>query len=263
VATFVEQGFPKVRGVETYGIFAPPGTPESTLQALHTSLVAASKDPALRAAFEQVGLEPLTLTPAEYAKQLQGEREFWAPSFAPPSSAPRRSHGRWRHQAAGRTSSGKTWKQRMTPGGNRTLCGPVPVASVHARLQADPVSAETMLKHPHCAATAPSSSNTQPWRVHVLAGAPMRELGDALVASFGEPPATLPFSGSAAGSGLGERRGGLRGPSRVVRHRPAGRRGSVKPDGEELSFFGAPVGLIFSTMRRGNSWLIWGCSCRT
>lgn len=79
VATFTEQGFPKVRGVDTYGIFAPPGTPESTIQALHSSMVAASKDPALRAAFEQVGLEPLTLTPGEYAKQLQREREFWAP----------------------------------------------------------------------------------------------------------------------------------------------------------------------------------------
>ena len=72
-------GLLEVRGVETYGIFAPPGAPESTIQALHTSMVAASKDPALRAAFEQVGLEPLTLTPGEYAKQLQREREFWAP----------------------------------------------------------------------------------------------------------------------------------------------------------------------------------------
>jgi len=41
--------------------------------------VAATKDPALRTAFEQVGLEPLTLAPQEYAKQLQREREFWAP----------------------------------------------------------------------------------------------------------------------------------------------------------------------------------------
>ncbi|WP_255481769.1 tripartite tricarboxylate transporter substrate-binding protein [Ramlibacter pinisoli] len=79
VATFVEQGFPKVRGVETYGIFAPPGTPAGTIQDLHASMVAASQDPALRTAFEQVGLEPLTLTPGEYAKQLQREREFWAP----------------------------------------------------------------------------------------------------------------------------------------------------------------------------------------
>ena len=79
VATFTEQGFPKVRGVENYGIFAPPGTPESAIQALHASMVAASKDPALRTAFEQVGLETVTVPPGEYAKQLQREREFWAP----------------------------------------------------------------------------------------------------------------------------------------------------------------------------------------
>jgi len=34
------------------------------------------------------------------------------------------------------------------------------------------------------AATAPSNSNTQPWRVHVLAGAPLKALGDALDAAF-------------------------------------------------------------------------------
>jgi tripartite-type tricarboxylate transporter receptor subunit TctC len=42
-------------------------------------MVAASNDPALRKAFEQVGLETVTLAPGEYAKQLQREREFWAP----------------------------------------------------------------------------------------------------------------------------------------------------------------------------------------
>jgi tripartite-type tricarboxylate transporter receptor subunit TctC len=79
VPTFIEQGFAKVRGVENYGVFAPPGTPESTVAALHASMVAAGKDPALRTAFERVGLETLTLAPGEYAQQLQREREFWAP----------------------------------------------------------------------------------------------------------------------------------------------------------------------------------------
>lgn len=79
VRTFVEQGFPKIRGVENYGIFAPPGTPDSTVQALYLSIVAASKDASLRAAFEQVGLETVTLPPGEYAKQLQRDRESWAP----------------------------------------------------------------------------------------------------------------------------------------------------------------------------------------
>lgn len=79
VATFIEQGFPKVLGVENYGVFAPPGTPESAVQALHASMVEASKDPALRTAFEQIGLETVTQPPGEYARQLQREREFWAP----------------------------------------------------------------------------------------------------------------------------------------------------------------------------------------
>lgn len=79
VPTFVEQGYPKIRGVENYGIFAPPGTPDSTVQSLHASIVTASKDPTLRTAFEQIGLEPLTLSPGEYARQLQSQREFWRP----------------------------------------------------------------------------------------------------------------------------------------------------------------------------------------
>lgn len=79
VPTFIEQGYPKVVGVENYGIFAPPGTSESTVQAVHASIVAATKDPALRSALEQNGLETLTLSPGEYAKQLASQREFWRP----------------------------------------------------------------------------------------------------------------------------------------------------------------------------------------
>jgi len=65
--------------VENYGIFAPPGRPDSAIQALYASIVAASKDQSLRAAFEKVGLETLTLAPSDYVRQLQREREFWAP----------------------------------------------------------------------------------------------------------------------------------------------------------------------------------------
>jgi tripartite-type tricarboxylate transporter receptor subunit TctC len=79
IPTFAEQGLPKIRGGETYGIFAPPGTPDATVKALHESMVVASKDAALRTGFAQVGLEPYTLPPQEYAKQLQREREFWGP----------------------------------------------------------------------------------------------------------------------------------------------------------------------------------------
>jgi tripartite-type tricarboxylate transporter receptor subunit TctC len=79
VPTFAEQGFAQIRGAETYGVFAPPGTPDATIRTLHESIAHAAKDPAMRSAFEQVGLEPFTQTPQEYARQLQRDREFWAP----------------------------------------------------------------------------------------------------------------------------------------------------------------------------------------
>lgn len=79
VATFAEQGFARIRGGETYGIFAPPGTPTATTKALHEAIVAASKDAALLAGLEQVGLEAFTLPPAEYAALLQRDRETWGP----------------------------------------------------------------------------------------------------------------------------------------------------------------------------------------
>jgi tripartite-type tricarboxylate transporter receptor subunit TctC len=79
VATFAEQGFAQLRGIETYGLFAPPGTPEASVRAIHQAIVEASKDPALLAAFEQVGLETFTLAPREYVALIQRDRESWGP----------------------------------------------------------------------------------------------------------------------------------------------------------------------------------------
>lgn len=79
VPTFIEQGFANIRGGEMYGVFAPPGTPEATTKALYENVVAASKDAGLLAAFEQVGVETLTMPPREFAGLLQRERESWGP----------------------------------------------------------------------------------------------------------------------------------------------------------------------------------------
>jgi len=79
VPTFAEQGLSSIRGVETYGVFAPPGTPEATVKTLQDAVVAASKDAALVAAFDQIGLETITLAPQEYAARLRRERDTWAP----------------------------------------------------------------------------------------------------------------------------------------------------------------------------------------
>ena len=79
VPTFAEQGLGQIRGAETYGVFAPPGTPADTVNALHAAIDKASRDAALRAGFEKVGLEVRTRTPKEFAAQIRQERETWAP----------------------------------------------------------------------------------------------------------------------------------------------------------------------------------------
>lgn len=79
VPTFAEQGLSSIRGAETYGVFAPPGTPEAMVNTLHQTVVAASKDPGLMAAFEQVGLDTVTMAPQQFAAVLRQERETWAP----------------------------------------------------------------------------------------------------------------------------------------------------------------------------------------
>lgn len=79
IPTFVEQGLPSMRHVETYGVFAPPSTPEATVKALQGAIVEASTDPQFVAAFEQLGLEVVTSTSAQYVAALRQERDSWAP----------------------------------------------------------------------------------------------------------------------------------------------------------------------------------------
>jgi nitroreductase len=60
----------------------------------------------------------------------------------------------------------------------------------------DAVPRSTVLEVLRAASTcAPSNSNTQPWRVHVLSGETKRALGEALVAAFrqGELPPSAHF----------------------------------------------------------------------
>jgi tripartite-type tricarboxylate transporter receptor subunit TctC len=77
--TFEEQGYAGVKGTETYGIFAPPGTPEAVVKSIYDAVAAAARDNALLAGFEQAGLETYTLTPQEYTRLIQRERDAWAP----------------------------------------------------------------------------------------------------------------------------------------------------------------------------------------
>ena len=112
------------------------------------------------------------------------------------------------------------------------------------------------------ASSAPSGANTQPWRLYVLTGAPMKALGDALLAASrsgsAPPPAhfpePLPDVFRARLQDFGARYYASLG---IERHdAPARARQSER----NLGFFGAPVGLIFSIDRRlkAHSWIDLG-----
>jgi nitroreductase len=126
----------------------------------------------------------------------------------------------------------------------------------------DPVARETVLDILDAAASAPSNSNTQPWRVHVVTGAPMKALGDALVASFRDgssPPSAhfpdpLPAHFCDRQSDFAARYYASLGIDR--------KDGAARAQQTERNFcfFGAPVGLIFTIDARltAHSWLDLG-----
>jgi nitroreductase len=126
----------------------------------------------------------------------------------------------------------------------------------------DPVSREQVLAILEAACSAPSNSNTQPWHVHVLAGAPKRELGEALAAAFREgrfaPPAHFPDPLPAA---IGARQADFAAryyTSLGIDRGDAAAR--TRQTQRNYGFFGAPVGLIFSIDARlqRHSWLDLG-----
>ena len=128
----------------------------------------------------------------------------------------------------------------------------------------DPVPLEVVQHLLSVAARAPSGSNIQPWRVHVLTGEPLAVLGRDLLAAFeaGEPEAPeyqyyprtwrSPYieRRRATGWGLYELAGIAKGD----------REGAARQRGLNYTFFGAPVGLMFTIdadLEQG-SWLDYG-----
>ncbi len=118
---------------------------------------------------------------------------------------------------------------------------PVPRATVAAILEAS--------------ARAPSATNTQPWRVHVLTGGSRSRLVDAIMAerSFGaaEPAPEYPYYAPDMPEPYLSRR-------RAVGWQLYGLLGIAKGDragarawhDQNFRFFGAPVGMIFTLDRR-------------
>ncbi len=133
----------------------------------------------------------------------------------------------------------------------------------------DPVPLETVREIVALGRCAPSGSNIQPWRVHVLTGSALKRVSDAMMREFlnDEPerrdykyytdPIEEPYLARRRECGWGLY--GLLGIGRGDREK------SKVYRARNYDFFGAPVGLVFTIERKleKGSWLDYGMFLQT
>ena len=78
LATMAESGFPGFEAVPWFGLVAPVGTPKDVLDKLHAETVKTLAMPEVRKKFDELGLEPVGNTPAEFAAVIKKEMPEWA-----------------------------------------------------------------------------------------------------------------------------------------------------------------------------------------
>lgn len=78
VPTIIEAGYPGFEVDLWIGVFAPVNTPAAVVARLNSEIGTALKDPAVRAAFAKVGVEPRIDSPEESARFVRSEYEKWA-----------------------------------------------------------------------------------------------------------------------------------------------------------------------------------------
>ena len=76
--TMAESGFPGFEAVPWFGLVAPTGTSKDVLDKLHAETVKALALPEVRKKFDELGLEPVGNTPAEFAALIRKEMPEWA-----------------------------------------------------------------------------------------------------------------------------------------------------------------------------------------
>jgi tripartite-type tricarboxylate transporter receptor subunit TctC len=76
--TMAESGFPGFEAVPWFGLLAPVGTPKDVLEKLHAETVKTLARPEVRKKFDELGLEPVGNTPAEFAAIIRKEMPEWA-----------------------------------------------------------------------------------------------------------------------------------------------------------------------------------------
>lgn len=73
VPTTAEVGYPQLKALTWFGLFAPKGTPASVQQAIASAVREAIQDPDVRQAIAITGAEPVGNVPAAFAAQVRGE----------------------------------------------------------------------------------------------------------------------------------------------------------------------------------------------
>jgi len=77
VPTLVELGLPAASMSSWNGLFAPPGTPRELTEKIAAAVTQVLKTPAMRAALEQQGAEPLGGTPKQLAEAVNAATGDW------------------------------------------------------------------------------------------------------------------------------------------------------------------------------------------
>ncbi len=76
--TMAESGFPGFEAVPWFGLLAPAGTPKDIVDKIHAETARTLAMPEIRKKFEELGLEPIGNTPAEFAAVIKKETPEWA-----------------------------------------------------------------------------------------------------------------------------------------------------------------------------------------
>jgi tripartite-type tricarboxylate transporter receptor subunit TctC len=76
--TMAESGYPGFEAVPWFGLVAPTGTPQDIIDKLHAETVKTLAMPEVRKKFDELGIEPVGNTPAEFAAVIRKEIPEWA-----------------------------------------------------------------------------------------------------------------------------------------------------------------------------------------
>ena len=77
VATFIEQGYPRLSATEWLGLLAPAGTPEPIIEKLNSAVNQAMRTPETRALLQKLGVETKAVTPQEFKTFMAAETQKW------------------------------------------------------------------------------------------------------------------------------------------------------------------------------------------